>query len=436
MLRGILIFTLPYSDTAMIALHQRANDYARFLPAINRNSAEFAVKPASALKRPLPANLSPRQLDFLDPGGLFYYPWALYTAAEGVSGKAPTMVGQRNRKTSSVIGDSGGFSLISGAVKTPMSAFRALSLDWIERDCDIGLPVDVPTRAIDKQPGVWDFAKCLATTLDNTDWAIANKKAGTRLLAVYQGRNRSEADRWTASMKTRLLYGVALGGHMRLDFWYWPRSIKRLIDEGDFAHIRHIHVLGTTEPGVAVLLTALKRALRTYLKRDDLEVTFDSSRAYRITQAYGQISMGLRLGMHGSRGADDAFDFRSCTLPRDGGQVDRQAQFPFDSPLGRLCTMGDFMPGASPADPAFDSIGLNLLSHHETYMELAAIEQANLLCDMRQQLGSLVPWHIESSIEAIHNLFASGNEVAFTKRKASLQYYNRGILDSGLDDFR
>lgn len=420
----------------MIALHQRANDYARFLPAINRNSAEFAVKPASALARPLPANLVPRQLDFLHPDGLFNYPRALYTAAEGVNGKAPTTVSQRNRKTSFVIGDSGGFSLISGAVKTLMSVFRAQSLAWIERDCDVGLPVDVPTRAIDKQPSVWDFAKCLATTLENTDWAIDKKQPETRLLAVYQGRNHREADRWTASMKTRLLYGIALGGHTRLDFWYWTRSIKRLIDQGDFAHIRHIHVLGTTEPGVAVLLTALKRALRSYLKRDDLEVTFDSSRAYRITQAYGQISMGLRLGMRGSRGADDAFDFRSFTLPRDGGQVDRQAQFPFDSPLGRLCTMGDFMPGASPADPAFDTIGLNLLSHHETYMELAAIEQANLLCDMRQQLGSMVPWHIESSIEAIHDLFTSGNEARFTKRKTSLQHYNRGMLGSGLDDFR
>ena len=420
----------------MIALHQRANDYARFLPAINRNFAEFAVKPASALKRPLPANLTPRRLDFLDPAGLFHYPWALYTAAEGVSGKASTLVSQRNREASFVLGDSGGFSLISGAVKTPMSAFRALSLGWIERDCDIGLPLDVPTRAIDKQPGVWDFAKCLAVTLDNTDWAIANKQPGTRLLTVYQGRNHREAERWTAAMKGRVLYGIALGGHTRLDFWYWTRAIKRLIDQGDFAHIRHIHVLGTTEPGVAVLLTALKRALRSYLKQDDLEVTFDSSRAYRITQAYGQISMGLRLSMRGSRGADDAFDFRSFTLPRDGGQVDRQAQFPFDSPLGRLCTMGDFMPGASPADPAFDSLGLNLLSHHETYMELAAIEQANLLCDMRQQLGSLVPWHIECSIEAIHNLFANGNEAVFTKRRTSLQHYSRGVLGSGLENFR
>lgn len=420
----------------MIALHQRANDYARFLPAINRNSAEFAVKPASALARPLPANLSPRQLDFLHPDGLFQYPWALYTAAEGVSGKAPTTVGQRNRKTSFVIGDSGGFSLISGAFKTPMPTFRAQSLAWIERDCDVGLPVDVPTRAIDKQPGVWNFDKCLATTLDNTDWAIANKQPETRLLAVYQGRNHSEANRWTASMKSRQLYGIALGGHTRLDFWYWTRAIKRLIDGGDFAHIRHIHVLGTTEPGVAVLLTALKRALRSYLKRDDFEVTFDSSRAYRITQAYKQISMGLRLGMQGSRGADDAFDFRSFTLPRDGGQVDRQAQFPFDSPLGRLCTMGDFMPGVSPADPAFDPIGLNLLSHHETYMELAAIEQANLLCDMGQQLGSLVPWHIRSSIEVIHDLFVTGNEKHFNTRKSSLQHYNRGMLASGLDDFR
>nr|WP_128083340.1 hypothetical protein [Methylobacterium sp. B34] len=420
----------------MIALHQRGNDYARFLPAVNRNFARFTRKQASQHRRPLPAGLTSQQLDFLDPSGLFYYPWALYTAAEGVKDTQPTMVSHRDRSTSFVNGDSGGFSLISGAVKESMSTFRRRSLRWIERDCDMGLPVDIPTRAIDAQPHAWTFRKCLDVTLDNTDFAIAEARAGTRLLAVYQGRSHREAREWAAEMKHRKMYGIALGGHTRLDFWYWPRTIKELIDAGYFDHIRHIHVLGTTEPGAAVLLTALKRALRKYLKCDDLEVTFDSSRAYRVAQAYGQVTMGLKLGMTGNSGSPDAFDFRSFTFPQRGAQVDRQAQFPFDSPLGRLCRVGDFMPAISPADPAFDAVGANLLSHHETYMELAAIEQANLLCDMDQKLGSLVPWHIREGVKAIHHLFEKGHITHFDNRKALLQHYNKALLKSGLDDFR
>ncbi len=31
-------------------------------------------------------------------------------------------------------------------------------------------------------------------------------------------------------------------------------------------------------------------------------------------------------------------------------------------------------------------------------MELAAIEQANLLCDMDQKTGSLVPWHVQEGV--------------------------------------
>ena len=420
----------------MIALHQRANNYARFLPAINGTFAQFTRKPASAHKRPLPAGLAAHQLDFLDPAGLFHYPWALYTAAEGVYDTKPTMVSLRDPSTSFLLGDSGGFSVISGAVKEALQTFRERSLKWIEINCNVGLPVDVPTRAIDAQSNVWTFRKCLDATLDNTDYAIANARAGTRLLTVYQGRNHQEARAWAAEMKTRRMWGIALGGHTRLDFWFWCKAIKKLIDDGYLDHIRHIHVLGTTEPGVAVLLTALKRALHGYLKRDDLEVTFDSSRAYSIAQAYGQVTLGLKLGMTGNSGSDNAFDFRSFSFPQRGAKLDQSIRFPFDSPLGRLCTLGDFMPGSSPAVPAFDSVGSNLLSHHETYMELSAIEQANLLCDMDLSTGSLVPWHVQEGVRAIHHLFETGNISHFDNRKQQLQFYNKCLLGNVLDDFR
>lgn len=420
----------------MIALHPRSNDYARFLPAVNGNFARFTHKSIGPNQRPMPAGLAPQQLDFLDHAALFHYPWALYTAAEGVRDKHPTMVSHRNRKSTFVLIDSGGFSLISGAVKTPMNQFRQQSLDYIEANGDVGLVVDVPTRAVNSQPKVWTFQKCLAVTLDNTRWAIGNAKPGTQLLAVYQGRNSREADAWADQMKHHRMYGIAIGGHMRLDFHYWAKAIKRHIDDGYFDHIRHIHVLGTTEPGVAVLLTALKRALRAYLGRDDVEVTFDSSRAYRITQAYGQVTMGLKLGITGNSGATDAFDFRSFTFPKMGGQVDRAQPFPFFSPLGERCTVGDFMPNSSPADPAFDSLGSNLLSHHETYMELAAIEQANMLHDMDQSTRSLVPWHIQEGVRAIHQFFGTGNSTYFDRRKPLLQHFVKGMLSDPDEVFR
>jgi len=413
----------------MIALHQRSNDYARFLPAVNGNFSRFTRRSATSLRRPMPAGLAPSQLDFLNPSGLFHYPWALYTAAEGVNDKTPTMISDRDRSHSFVLGDSGGFSLISGAVKEAMSDFRERSLRWIEKNCDVGLPVDIPTRAIDVQPNVWNIDRCLHTTLDNTDFSASNAATHVRLLAVYQGRNHKEARRWIEGMKTRRLWGLAIGGHTRLDFWFWVSEIKKYIDAGYFDHIRHIHVLGNTEPGVAVMLTALKRALRGYLKCEDFEITFDSSRAYRVAQAYGQVTTGLKLGIRGNSGAPDAFDFRSFKFPQFGAQVDRSSYFPFASPIGNLCTVGDLMPGASPADPAFDEIGSNLLSHHETYMELAAIEQATLLCDMDQKTGSLVPWHVQEGVRAIHNYFKSGDIIHLNDRKHYLQHYNNNDID-------
>ena len=420
----------------MIALHQRANDFAHFLPAVNGNFASFTRKLIGPKQRPMPAGLTPRQLDFLDPDGLFYYPWALYTAAEGVGDKHATMVSDRDRTTSFVLGDSGGFSLISGAVKTPMKVFREQSLKYIEQACDAGLVLDVPTRAANSLPTIWNFQKCLDVTLENTRWAMANAKPETRLLAVYQGRNAREATAWMDQMKHHRLYGIAIGGHMRLDFHYWVKAIKFHIDDGYFDHIRHIHVLGTTEPGVAVLLTALKRALRVYLKRDDVEVTFDSSRAYRITQAYGRVTTGLKLGITGNSGSDNAFDFRSFTFPKMGGQVDRAQPFPFLSPLGGRCMVGDFLPSSSPADSAFDGLGSNMLSHHETFMELAAIEQANLLHDMDQKMRSLVPWHVQEGVRAIHRYFQTGHLTDLDMKRPLLQHYLKGMQADPDEAFR
>jgi hypothetical protein len=197
--------------------------------------------------------------------------------------------------------------------------------------------------------------------------------------------------------------------------------------------VRHIHFLGTGEPGFGVFLTALKRALHALLGRP-IEVTFDSARAFRVAQANKIISLGLKLSSARGTGTPDAFAFRNWQLPRDGGLLDRAVPFPFASPLGDRCTVGDFMPGADPLMPAFDTTGLNMLSNHEVYVEIASIIQANRLADLAQADQSLVPWHIQKGVEAITGFFArSISDAWFDKFKLSLTHYAVDVSDMAGD---
>ncbi|WP_156899574.1 hypothetical protein [Pleomorphomonas koreensis] len=92
--------------------------------------------------------------------------------------------------------DSGGFSLIAGAVKYSEASFRAKVLQWQEAYFDVGLILDVPTRALSvPASGVTTFAECLNRTIDNLKFATSNRSASSlRLLSVYQGRTHKEVE--------------------------------------------------------------------------------------------------------------------------------------------------------------------------------------------------------------------------------------------------
>ncbi|WP_342106114.1 hypothetical protein [Methylobacterium sp. SI9] len=417
----------------MIALHQQRHDYARFLPAVNNTYARWAARSgiSSNTRRPV-EGVSLRDLNFLGPKSpLFHYDGALYTAAFGVFDRGPTIISQRLRSRTFLLGDSGGFSLISGAVRVPMHQFRRLVLDWQEANCDVGVALDVPTRSLnDPRSGYTKFEACLNDSENNLKFLISSRaRSDLLLLNVLQGRNHTEARAWLKRVVPYKLDGYAIAGHTRLDLHFWCKQFRNMIEQNAFDHVRHIHFLGTGEPGFGVLLTALKRALSSLVGRP-IEITFDSSRAFRVAQANKIISLGLKLSSFRGTGASDAFAFRSWQLPRDGGHVGRAVPFPFNSPLGNRCTVGDFMPGVDPLKPAFDTTGLNMLSNHEVYVEIASIIQANRLADLAQADQSLVPWHIQKGVEAITGFFArSISDAWFDKFKLSLRYYAVDVTD-------
>jgi len=378
-------------------------DYALYLPAPNQAYARFAAEVVTTnIAARLPTGVKPRDFDFLSAGSkLFCWPNALYSAAFAVGDNRPDMIGGRARSTSFVLGDSGGFSLISGAVKFSQVSFRKEVLLWQEQCCDVGIVLDVPTRSLDvPQSGVASFDECLNRTKDNLKFAKEHRtSASLRLLSVYQGRNHKEAKRWCDEISDLPLEGLAIAGHTRLEMWFWAKQFVDMLDAGKFDHVTHIHFLGTSQPSFAVLATALQRALRKYV-RANITISFDSSLGFAIAQRNGQITTGLAT-------TDSGFRLTNHTLPARGGEFSPAAPFPYRSPLADLCSNGDFMPGTDPAKAAADAVGNMMISNHAVYSELSAILQANRLVDMAQQgKNAVVPYSLQRCVHLLDEAFA------------------------------
>lgn len=279
-----------------------------------------------------------------------------------------------------------------------MASWRQATLEWQEKECDVGIIVDVPTRALDvPTSGFTSFQECLDRTIDNMKFALDARTASSlKLLSVYQGRTKAEAETWAKAVAPyqSQFEGMAIAGHTRLDMADWVQRFRRMMDQGMFDNVSHIHFLGTGQPRFAVLATALQRALRKHV-RSDMWITFDSSTSFTFTQKHGQIITGL----HADR---DTFRMTSHTMPSRGREFDPSVPFPYPSPLADKCAIGDFLPGTDPAKNPADSIGNNMLSHHSVFTELSAIMQANRLADMAQEgKNAILPFHIQRAIGLI-----------------------------------
>jgi hypothetical protein len=378
-------------------------DYALYLPAVNKSYVHDAAKPTDAVLRArLPQGVTAADFNILDEASnLVYWPNTLYTATFAVRDKAPDIIKSRDRSSTFVLGDSGGFSLQNGAIKMAPALFRQEVLKFHERDCDIGIPVDLPTASIgNPKSGVMSFQQCLDTTIANTEFVIQNRSVKrVRFLTVYQGRDHNEAKHWAKAMEAYHLEGMAIAGKTRLDMWFWVARIVDMLNRSKFDHVTHIHFLGTSQPAFAVLATALQRALRKHV-RENITVSFDSSLAFTFVQRFGQVTTGLAA-------TESGFRLTNHTMPKRGLEFDPAAPFPYRGPLADRCTNGDFMPGTNPAKAAVDKVGNMMLSNHAVYAELSAILQANRLADMKQRgTNALMPYSLSRCVELIEEAFA------------------------------
>jgi hypothetical protein len=251
------------------------NDYAVFLPATSGFYATFIgkqrysnyVDPAR-----LPASFvnGVESLNYLEPDkGMFYYHWCLYSAGHAnldltKKDESEDMFRNRDRSTSWVLGDSGGFQIGKGVwegewrdpnsqeVQSKMAECIAKGLEsvpaldkngnivkdkngnikttkidhvkvyqsqldaaqkkreqvlaWMDALMDYGMVLDIPawvcrSPAGIKATGISSYDEAVAATKFNNEYFIKHRNGNCKFLNVLQGETFKDADDWYDQMK-------------------------------------------------------------------------------------------------------------------------------------------------------------------------------------------------------------------------------------------
>src|SRR5690606_35436152 len=119
----------------------------------------------------------------------------------------------------------------------------------------------------------------------------------------------------------------------------------------------------------------------------------------------------------------------------NAGAFDRSKPFPFASPLGDLCTYGDFNPGNPNSVGGWDTMGRTMLSNHEVFAEVQAIAEANRLAEAEVSTLGGTPFHVRRSWEAFDLIWGTNQpDLHLKKYKSFLTHYAGTLYDSGDDE--
>ena len=340
-------------------------DYAVYLPAISSFYSTYVAK--QRLEEFVPKDRIPAGFDrgiegmnFLNPeDGYFTYKYGLYSAGHAQldlnkSLTQESMIQQRDRGATMILGDSGGYQIGKGVLKFDWLNFdgpaanktRQSILEWLEVTADWSMMLDVPTWACDHihspKTGLKTFEDCLEKTKFNNDYFLKNRLGQTKWLNVLQGGDWDTAEKWYQGVKEfsdpkgkykgREAEGWAFGGAnmCKMDI-----TLKRLMimrDEGMLTGKDWIHFLGTAQLDWSCYLTLIQRQIRKHIN-EELTISFDCASPF-IATAHGLVyTNAIHNPKRWSVIMDKAPDNKSLS----GSDI----PFPFESEIGRRLTMAD-----------------------------------------------------------------------------------------------
>ena len=303
-------------------------DFALFLPATSGFYGTFIGKQrygnyVDPARIPAAWSHGMESLNYLEPEkGEFYYKWCLYSAGHANLDLSKfdaneDMFRNRDRSTSWVLGDSGGFQIGKGVwaadwkdPNCPRAAKkRAQVLTWMDMLMDYGMGLDIPAW-VARSPagraatGINTYAEAVQGTYINNDYFVNNRNGNCKFLNVLQGENHADADDWYDRMKKycdpkqypdRHFNGWAMGGQNMCDIHLVLKRLVALRHDGLLEKGLHdwMHFLGTSKLEWAVLLTDIQRAIRKN-HNEQFTISFDCASPFLAT-ANGQIYIQTEL---------------------------------------------------------------------------------------------------------------------------------------------
>ena len=341
-------------------------DYAVYLPAISSFYSTYVAK--QRLEEFVPTDRIPQGFDrgiegmnFLNPEqGYFYYKYALYSAGHAQldlekSMDQESMIQQRDRSKTMILGDSGGYQIGKGVLKFDWLNFEGVEanktrqkiLEWLELTADWSMMLDVPTWACDHihspKTGLKTFEDCLEKTQFNNDYFLRNRLGQTKWLNVLQGSDWDTAEKWYNGVKE---FSVPNGEYAGIEAEGWAFgganmckmdiTLKRLMtlrEDNLLKGKNWIHFLGTAQLDWSCYLTQIQRQLRKHIN-PELTISFDCASPF-IATAHGLVYTNAQhTNKRWSVIMDKAPDNKSLAGRKD-------IPYPFDSEFASRLTMGD-----------------------------------------------------------------------------------------------
>lgn len=386
----------------------RQLQYAIYVPALFPPYAQFAVSEANS-HRTLPGGLKPCDLDFFrDDGALFHLPASLYSA--GLIGNLENpplcMVTERDREKTLVIGDSGGYQIISGNLEVHDDSDRRRILNWLNGHCNFAMTLDIPTIATENDNSLYSyFDQCLKGTLTHLQFFEKNPDLRqVQLLNVLQGNDEEQADEWYEAVKDFEFDGWAFAGPMKRDIYYVVRRLLQMLKEEKIGGKRWwIHFLGIGDLTTACLLTTIRDCLRRRLNDQGIHISFDTSSPLLVAGKYHKIYAEARISYQ-------KFGFVAKDLPVDDpAWLGSKEPLPYQtSPISKLMTMGDIIVNdAIHADSRWDGASSVMVMNHNVYVQMDGIFRANeAYAQPENQAQYHVPRKLLNAKKAIEEIFA------------------------------
>ena len=416
-------------------------DYAVYLPAISSFYSTYIAK--QRLEKFIADDRMPAGFDrgiegmnFLNPEeGYFTYKYGLYSAGHAQldlvkSMTQESMIQQRDRNNTMILGDSGGYQIGKGVLKFDWLNFdgpaanktRQSILEWLELTADWSMMLDVPTWACDHihspKTGLKTFDDCLEKTRFNNDYFLMNRLGQTKWLNVLQGGDWDTAEKWYQGVKEfsdpkgkyagREAEGWAMGGANMCKMDITLKRLMILREDNLLKGKNWMHFLGTAQLDWSCYLTSIQRQIRKHIN-EEFTISFDCASPF-IATAHGLVYTNAQhTPKRWSVIMDKAPDNKSLA----GSDI----PFPFESEIGRRLVMGDIayynlgtpktqaelgkdvkfdhlnsdhyheVPrlnklGKIPNKTSWDSFAYALMMGHNVECHIKAVQRANQLMDI------------------------------------------------------